>query len=134
MRLQIQSTEALVDIAYQIRPTVGESRIPPDNKIAAKGLRGKEENKPFKLYSLPNPLITLCIYPRPAQAFWGPNNLTASHFNLQPIHWSNTVTASTVERWCKSMSGMLISRLLVTVYCCCFILYKRLSATVIWIF
>lgn len=54
MRLQIQSTEALVDMAYQIRPTVG--RILPDNKTAAKGLREGGKQTVQKLYSLPNPL------------------------------------------------------------------------------
>lgn len=40
MHSQVQSIEALVDIAYGMRPTVvGADRIPRDNKIEAKGLR-----------------------------------------------------------------------------------------------
>lgn len=41
--LQIQSTEARIDKAYQIRPTVSESRIHSDNKTAAKGPRGGKQ-------------------------------------------------------------------------------------------
>lgn len=69
MHSQVQSIEALVDITYGMRPTVGADRIPRDNKIEAKGLR-EGQNKPFKLHSLPNPLIAKCIKSGPVKAFF----------------------------------------------------------------
>lgn len=45
VQLQIQSREALVDIAYQTRPTVTKGRIPSYNKTAAEGPReGRKQN------------------------------------------------------------------------------------------
>lgn len=92
MHSQVQSIEALVDITYGMRPTVGADRIPRDNKIEAKGLR-EGQNKPFKLHSLPNPLIAKCIKSGPVKAFFwgGPSYLAATHFILQSIHSHNMV-------------------------------------------
>lgn len=104
VRLQIESVEALVDMASQIRPTVGESRIPSDNKTAAKSLRegGKQT---IQIVFSAKSSYSIMHLPRASTSFSGSQQLhSASHFNLQPIHWCNIVTASTVESWRVCMS------------------------------
>lgn len=60
----------LLTLAYQIRPTVGESRIPSNNKIVAKGLREREKQTIQITFSA-KPNYSIMHLPRASTSFLG---------------------------------------------------------------
>lgn len=94
---------------------LGKAEFPQIIKLQLKAW-AKEENKPFKLYSLPNPLKALYIYPGLAKASWAPT------IWLPHILIYNPFTGATLWQPPLQRSGVKVRRAcwcLLTIACCC---------------